>query len=88
MTHRDVSFLNSAARLSCTYELNSGNLMLNPHLVKASKECIDYVILHELCHISEHNHSEKFWRLLTKVMPGWKEVKFKLDEMAEMYLNE
>lgn len=65
-----------------------GNLMLNPHLVKASKECIDYVILHELCHISEHNHSEKFWRLLTKVMPGWKEVKFKLDEMAEMYLNE
>jgi len=65
-----------------------GNLMLNPHLVKASKECIDYVILHELCHIAEHNHSEKFWRLLTQVMPNWKEVKAKLDDMAEMYLNE
>jgi len=65
-----------------------GTLMLNPHLVKASKNCIDYVILHELCHIDEHNHSEKFWRLLAQVMPSWKEEKFKLDDMAEVYLNE
>ena len=59
-----------------------GNLMLNPHLVKAPKECIDYVILHELCHIVEHNHSEKFWRLLTQ------EVKARLDDKAELYLDE
>ena len=65
-----------------------GNLILNPHLVKAPKECIDYVILHELCHIAEHNHSENFWRLLTQVMPNWKEVKARLDGMAEFYLNE
>jgi predicted metal-dependent hydrolase len=65
-----------------------GSLMLNPHLVKAPKECIDYVILHELCHIVEHNHSDRFWRLLTQVMPNWKEVKAKLDDMAELYLNE
>ena len=65
-----------------------GQLMLNPHLVKAPKECIDYVILHELCHIAEHNHSDKFWRLLTQVMPNWQEVKAKLDDMAELYLNE
>jgi predicted metal-dependent hydrolase len=65
----------------------AGNLMLNPHLVKAPKECIDYVILHELCHIAEHNHGERFWRLLTQVMPHWKELKTKLDDMAELYLN-
>ncbi|WP_042149534.1 MULTISPECIES: M48 family metallopeptidase [unclassified Pseudoalteromonas] len=65
-----------------------GSLMLNPHLIKAPKECIDYVILHELCHIAEHNHSDRFWRLLTQVMPNWKEVKAKLDDMAELYLNE
>lgn len=65
-----------------------GNLVLNPHLVKAPKECIDYVILHELCHIAEHNHSDKFWRLLTQVMPNWKVVKTQLDGMAELYLNE
>ena len=65
-----------------------GNLMLNRHLIKAPKDCIDYVILHELCHIKVHNHSEQFWRLLTQVLPEWKEVKAKLDGMAEQYLNE
>ncbi|MCH4296122.1 M48 family metallopeptidase [Shewanella sp. 3B26] len=65
-----------------------GTLMLNPHLIKAPKECIDYVILHELCHIAEYNHSERFWRLLTSVMPNWKEAKSRLDGMAELYLNE
>lgn len=65
-----------------------GNLVLNPHLVKAPKECIDYVILHELCHIAEYNHSDRFWRLLAQVMPHWREVKTQLDSMAELYLNE
>lgn len=65
-----------------------GSLLLNPHLVKAPKECIDYVVLHELCHIAEHNHSQRFWRLLTQVMPHWPEVKRRLDGMAELYLNE
>ncbi|WP_298443884.1 SprT family zinc-dependent metalloprotease [uncultured Ferrimonas sp.] len=65
-----------------------GSLMLNPHLVKAPKECIDYVLLHELCHIAEHNHSDRFWRLLSSVMPHWQEVKSRLDGMAELYLNE
>lgn len=65
-----------------------GSLMLNPHLVKAPKDCIDYVILHELCHLAEHNHSERFWRLLSRVMPNWKAVKTRLDGMAELYLNE
>jgi len=66
----------------------SGNLILNPHLIKAPKTYVDYVILHELCHIKEHNHSEQFWRLLTQVMPNWKEVKAELDGMAEYYLSE
>ena len=65
-----------------------GNLVLNPYLVKAPKECIDYVILHELGHIAEHNHSEHFWRLLSQVMSQWEEVKSQLDAMAELYLNE
>ncbi|OEE18773.1 metal-dependent hydrolase [Vibrio cyclitrophicus ZF207] len=62
--------------------------MLNLHLIKAPKECIDYVIFHELCHIAEHNHSDKFWRLLNSVMLNWQEVKTRLEGMAELYLNE
>ncbi|MBB3107554.1 putative metal-dependent hydrolase [Psychrobacter luti] len=46
------------------------------------------MILHELCYITEHNHRERFWRLLTQVMLNWKEVKAKIDGMAELYLNE
>lgn len=64
-----------------------GTLTLNPHLVKAPRECIDYVILHELCHIAEHNHSDKFYRLMRQVMPRWEQTKEKLDGMASKLLN-
>ena len=66
----------------------TGQLTLNPHLVKAPRECIDYVLLHELCHIAEHNHSERFYRLMKQVMPNWKKVKERLDGMAYFYLND
>ena len=60
----------------------NGRITLNPHLVKAPRECIDYVILHELCHIAEHNHSERFYRLMGQVMPKWEKTKERLDGMA------
>lgn len=59
-----------------------GRITLNPLLVKAPRECIDYVILHELCHIAEHNHSERFYRLMGQVMPGWEKTKQRLDGMV------
>lgn len=65
----------------------NGRLTLNTHLVKAPRECIDYVILHELCHLAEHNHSPRFYRLMSEVMPEWEEVKERLDGMAEVLLN-
>jgi len=64
----------------------SGLLTLNPSLVKAPRECIDYVIIHELCHIAEHNHSEKFYRLMKQVMPKWQAIKKNLDEMSGRYI--
>ena len=64
-----------------------GTLTLNPHLIKAPRECIDYVILHELCHLAEHNHSARFYRLLQQVMPNWEPVKKQLDGMAGKLLN-
>lgn len=62
-------------------------ITLNPHLVKAPRECIDYVILHELCHITEHNHSERFYRLMNQVMPHWEGIKARLDVMASRLID-
>ena len=64
----------------------SGKILLNPHLIKAPRECIDYVIFHEICHLLEQNHSPRFYRQLEKLMPNWKSVKARLDGMAEMLL--
>jgi len=65
----------------------AGTIVLNPHLVKAPRECIDYVIVHELCHLKEHNHSKKYWALLGRVLPEWQERKRRIDSMAELMLN-
>jgi hypothetical protein len=65
----------------------SGTIILNPHLVKAPTKCIDYVILHELCHLNEHNHSRRFYTLLNQSMPDWERVKMQLDGHSEFYLN-
>ena len=61
----------------------AGRITLNPWLVKAPRECIDYVLLHELSHLLHHNHSPKFYRALDRHMPTWRAVKAKLDGMAE-----
>ncbi|PWG63434.1 metal-dependent hydrolase [Spiribacter halobius] len=66
----------------------AGRIILNPDLVKAPIRCIDYVILHELCHLREHNHSSRFYRLLKRAMPEWQEAKMTLDGMSESYLND
>lgn len=64
----------------------SGRLTLNPSLVKAPPECIDYVLLHELCHLLERNHGRRFYALLDRHMPDWRRRKKRLDELAEQIL--
>lgn len=65
----------------------SGELVLNPQLVKVPRLCIDYVIYHELCHLREHNHSPEYYRLLESVMLDWAAHKQMLDGLAEVLLN-
>lgn len=61
----------------------AGRITLNPELVKAPRECIDCVLLHELVHRLHHNHSPAFYRVLDRHLPRWSTVKLKLDGMAE-----
>lgn len=64
----------------------AGVVCLNPRLIRAPRDCIDYVVLHELCHLNEHNHSIRFYDLLDQNLPDWRYVKARLDGMAEMLL--
>lgn len=56
-----------------------GNIILNPELIKAPKPCIEYVIIHELCHLIHRNHTKAFFRLLSQEMPDWEKWKEKLE---------
>jgi len=58
----------------------SGDILLNTNLVKASLYCIDYVIIHELCHLKVHTHNNRYYNLLSKYMPDWKKRKERLEK--------
>lgn len=53
---------------------------LNTELLKKDIELIDYVIIHELCHFFEGNHSKNFWNLVGQAYPNYKEARRKLRE--------
>lgn len=49
-----------------------GNLSFNWRLVLAPFEVLDYVVVHELCHLREQNHSRRFWKLVESRRPDWR----------------
>ena len=61
---------------NCT---TKGKVILNPELIKAPKGSIEYVIIHELCHLVHHNHTKAFYELQESIMPDWKKWKERLE---------
>ena len=60
---------------------SSGKIVLNPELIKAPLKCIDYVIIHELCHFIRPQHNKLFYQLQEKMMPDWKRWKDRLESI-------
>lgn len=68
---------------NCKYEIT-----YNIHLIKAQPECIDYVIIHELCHLLHPNHGEGFYRLQSQLNPLYKQHKQLLNDNGYQYIRE
>lgn len=61
---------------SCT---KSGKIILNTELIKAPKGSIEYVVIHELCHLIHYNHNKDFYDLQNRLSPNWEKWKEKLE---------
>ncbi|PAB59224.1 M48 family metallopeptidase [Anaeromicrobium sediminis] len=62
------------------------NLNFNLRLAMAPREVIDYVIIHEMCHLVHLNHSKEFWGLVEKILPNYKKYKNHLKELGRNML--
>jgi len=60
---------------------HNGNIHLNLELIKAPMVCIEYVIIHEMCHLAHLNHSSAFYELLNKLYPNWRDTKDRLEKL-------
>jgi len=56
-----------------------GILTLNRDLIRAPRECIEYVITHELCHLRHRDHSREFYQMLEQLLPDWEKRKHRLE---------
>jgi predicted metal-dependent hydrolase len=70
LTPRSITIKTYKARWgSCNSHLD---IQFNWKLIQAPPDIIDYVIIHELCHIQHHNHSPAFWQVVEKYYPDFK----------------
>lgn len=59
---------------------SSGNISINRDIIYHSHECLEYVIIHELCHLRHMNHSDEFWDLVERYCPDRKRIRKQLNE--------
>lgn len=62
---------------------SAGVITLNVELMKYPQACIDYVVVHELCHMLEMNHSRRFYQYLASIFPDWRQRELLLEQLAQ-----
>jgi predicted metal-dependent hydrolase len=66
----------------------TGRISLNTHLVKTPQRLIEYVVLHELCHLQHYDHSRRFYGLMSRYMPDWQARRAELDQYLPVLLQD
>jgi len=69
---------------SCSRKYGLHNLNFSWRLIMADDDVIDYVVVHELAHIKEMNHSPRFWKIVESVLPDYKERQSRLKKLQEV----
>ena len=62
-----------------------GNLNFNYKIALLPPQFADYIIVHELCHLGEFNHSRRFWNLVAKMIPNYREIRNELKERGKIF---
>lgn len=62
-----------------------GNLNFNYKIALLSQRLADYIIVHELCHLGEFNHSYKFWNLIAKTIPDYRDLRNELRKSGKIF---
>lgn len=70
---------------SCTPE--SGYIRLNTDLAKKPPECLEYILVHELVHLLEPTHNERFVALMDLYLPNWQHIRRRLNELPVRHEN-
>ena len=65
---------------------SKGTITLNSNLMKCSKDTIDYIIIHELCHLKIQDHSHRYWNLVRKHYPKYEEKVKELEVLSRIVL--
>lgn len=85
VSYRGLSVRNQHTRFgSCSA---SGHLSFNYRLIFLPESLLDYVVAHEVCHLLELNHSQKFWALVARTIPDYQERKRQLQAFSRTSLS-
>lgn len=84
LTYRSIRIKNTKSRWgSCSRQKN---LSFNYHLLELNDEQLDYLVVHEVCHLQEMNHSIRFWRLVEQTIPDYKKRRIEIRKIGRQLL--
>lgn len=61
--------------------IEKGRIWINLELAKKPEKCLEYIIVHELIHLFERNHNQRFYFLMSKFLPNWKQLRTELNKL-------